>query len=248
MTKNGRLTQRDVARTVGVSDMTVSRVLTGQGTVPKRTRERILAAVRECGYLPNRMAGSLSASRSNQVGVVLPSLTVGIFPEVASGVALELEKAGYNPVIGVTDYDALREERLVESMLSWNAAGMIVNDFVHAARTSQLLGAARVPTVEIMQVSGNPIHLCVGFNHAATARCLADHLLSKGYRRFGFLGWHGVCGFDEVRRDPRSPGRTRPAAQSARDVRLTAGCPGGQVRTFQAHRRGPRHRSGDIRQ
>ncbi len=193
MTKSRRLTQRDVARTIGVSDMTVSRVLTGRGTVSKRTRDRVLQAVRELGYLPNRMAGSLAASRSNQVGVVLPSLTVGIFPEVASGIAFELEKAGYNPVIGVTDYDVLREESLVESMLSWNAAGIIINDFVHTERTAQLLRSVHVPTVEIMQVSGHPIHLCVGFNHAAAARCLADHLIAKGYRHFGFLGWHGTA-------------------------------------------------------
>ena len=192
MTFAARPTQKDVARAIGVSDMTVSRVLTGRGTVSAGTRERVLSAVREMGYLRNRMAGSLASARSNQVGVILPSMHVGIFPEVLAGITSELEKAGYNPVVGVTDYDVDREESLVESLLSWNAAAIILNDFVHTGRTSQLLRQSGIPIVEIMEVSGDPIDYCVGFNHAAAARALVDHLLSRGYRRFGFLGWHGT--------------------------------------------------------
>ena len=172
--------------------MTVSRVLTGRGTVSARTRERVLTAVEEMGYVKNRMAGSLSSARSNQVGLILPSLRVGIFTEVLAGVSEELEKADYNPVVGITEYDVNREESLVESMLSWNAAALIVNDFVHTKRTKKLLSQANVPVIEIMGVSGQPIDLCVGFDHAEAARVLTDHLLSKGYRRIGFLGWHGT--------------------------------------------------------
>ena len=192
MTYISRATQKDVARSIGVSDMTVSRVLTGRGTVSARTRKKVLAAVEAMGYVKNRMAGSLALSRSNQVGVILPSMQVGIFPEVLAGIAQELEKAGYNPVIGVTDYDLNREESLVESLLSWNAAGIIVNDFVHTNRTKKLLEKAGVPVVEIMQLSGDPIRQCVGFDHSAAAHALVDHLLAKGYQRFAFLGWHGT--------------------------------------------------------
>ncbi|WP_281405006.1 LacI family DNA-binding transcriptional regulator [Nitratireductor sp. XY-223] len=187
-----RLTQRDVARSIGMSDMTVSRVLAGRGVVNSKTREKVLKAVAELGYVPNRLAGSLASARSNQVGVVLPSITVGIFPDVAAGIAAELEKAGYNPVIGITDYDPDREERLIESMLSWNAAGMIVNDFVHTRRAARLLSVSPAPVVEIMQVAGDPIDHCVGFNHFEAGAEMVRHLISRGYRRFGFLGWHGM--------------------------------------------------------
>ena len=191
MTKK-RLTQKDIGRAIGISDMTVSRVLTGRGTVSEGTRRKVLKAVHELGYLKNRMAGSFSKNHSNQIGVVLPTLQVGIFPEVLQGITSELEKAGYNPIVGITGYDVEREESLVESMLSWNAAGMIVNDFVHTERTRQLLGLEDVPVVEIMAFSGEPIDICVGFDHAQAAICLVDHLISKGYRKFAFLGWHGT--------------------------------------------------------
>ncbi len=189
MTYKQAYTQRDVARAAGVTDMTVSRVLRGTGTVSARTREHVLTKVREMGYVPNRLAGSLAVSRSNQVGVIIPSLTNSIFNQVTAGIAEELGKAGYNPVVGISDYDTGKEEDLIESMLSWRPAGFIVADFVHSERTRNMLRNAGIPVVEIMETAGDPIDMCVGFDHAAAARALTDHLLGKGYRNFGFLGW-----------------------------------------------------------
>ena len=189
MTYKQAYTQRDVARAAGVSDMTVSRVLRGSGTVSERTRDHIMQVVREMGYVPSRLPGSLAKSKSNQVGVIIPSLTSSIFNLVAAGIASELEKAGYNPVIGISEYDEEREESLIESMLSWRPAGFIVNDFVHSARTRNMLQNAGIPVVEMMELKDDPIDKCVGFNHSEAARALTEHLLTKGYRRFGFLGW-----------------------------------------------------------
>lgn len=189
MTYKQAFTQRDVARAAGVTDMTVSRVLRGTGTVSARTKAIVLEKVREMGYVPNRLAGSLAESRSNQVGVIIPSLTNSIFNQVTAGIAEELGKAGYNPVVGISDYDIDQEEDLIESMLSWRPAGFIVADFVHTDRTRNMLRNSGIPVVEMMEIAGDPIDMCVGFNHADAARTLTEHLLEKGYRRFGFLGW-----------------------------------------------------------
>lgn len=192
MTKSTFPTQREVAREAGVSDMTVSRVLRGKGVVSEETREHVLRVVHRLGYVQNRLAGSLSDSRSNQVGLIIPSVVNNLFTQVVAGVADELEKAGYNPVVGISDYDIKREERLVESMMSWRPAGFIVTDFVHTDRTRAILKAAKIPVVEILETVGKPIDMCVGFDHANAARALADYLLEKGYRRFGYLGWNNT--------------------------------------------------------
>jgi len=185
-------TQREIAKLAGVSDMTVSRVLRGTGVVSARTRERILNIVNETGYVQNRLAGSLAAARANQVAVIIPSLVNNIFSQVTAGIAEELERAGYNPVIGVSNYDVEREERLVLSMMSWRPAGFIVTDFVHTDRTRNILANAGIPVVEMMEISGEPIDMCVGFNHQTSALVMAEHLLRKGYRRFGYLGWNNT--------------------------------------------------------
>ena len=69
----GEITMSDIARHAGVSPMTVSRALSDPTSVSEKMRRKVDAAVRQFGYLPNRIAGSLSSKRSNVVGLVVPS-------------------------------------------------------------------------------------------------------------------------------------------------------------------------------
>ena len=189
MTKKRGPTQDDVATIARVSPMTVSRVITGRGVVANGTRTRVERVIEELGYVPNRLAGSMALARSNQVGVLVPSMTLNIFNQVAAGTTEELEKGGYNPVMGVTEYDTGREERLLESILSWRPAGVILTDVVHTRRTMNMLRNSEIPVIEILQITPDPIDMCVGYDHGKTGVALVDHLLQKGYRKFAYLGW-----------------------------------------------------------
>ena len=98
------LTLRDVSEASGVSEMTVSRVLRNRGDVSEKTREKVLAAAKELGYVPNKIAGALASKRVNLVAVVIPSLSNMVFPEVLTGINQILEDTELQPVVGVTDY------------------------------------------------------------------------------------------------------------------------------------------------
>ncbi len=185
-----RRTLRDVAQVADVSEMTVSRVLRGTGVVSSRTRAHVLQIVDQLGYVQNQLAGSLATSRSNQIAVVIPSLVNNVFSQVMSGISTELDKAGYNAVVGISDYALEKEESLVLSMMSWRPAGLIVTNLVHTQRTRNVLSNASVPVVEMMDIGGDPIDICVGMDHAQAGRVLVNHMISKGYRRFGYLGWN----------------------------------------------------------
>src|SRR5438876_1747131 len=67
------LRMRDVARKAGVSVMTVSRALNDPDKVSEEMRQRVRAVVEEIGYVPNRLARSLSSNRSNMIGLIVPS-------------------------------------------------------------------------------------------------------------------------------------------------------------------------------
>ena len=184
-----RLTLKDVARAAGVSQITVSRVVRGEGIVSVRTREHVTKVIQDLGFVPNKLAGALSQTRSNQVSVLIPSLVNNVFSQVLRGITEELAKAGYNPVVGVTNYDVQTEEEQLISMLSWRPAAVIMANRVHTQRTRKILENADVPVVELMQIEGDPIDMAVGFDHVAASQVLVDHLISKGYRRFGYIGW-----------------------------------------------------------
>src|SRR3954466_10178642 len=83
----GSARMRDVAVRAGVSTMTVSRVLNEPGKVSEEMRERVLRAVREIGYLPNHLAGSLSSSRSTTIGLIVPSIDNSIFTQTVKGLS-----------------------------------------------------------------------------------------------------------------------------------------------------------------
>jgi LacI family gluconate utilization system Gnt-I transcriptional repressor len=182
------LTLRDVSDAAGVSEMTVSRVLRGRGDVSPTTRERVMRAARTLGYVPNRIAGALASARVNLVGVVIPSLSNMVFPEVLTGIARGLEGTGLQPVVGVTQYDPDREEAVIYEMLSWRPSGLIVAGLEHTDPARAMLARAGVPVVEIMDIDGHPVDNAVGISHARAGRQMAEAILAAGYRRIAFLG------------------------------------------------------------
>ncbi|WP_227283920.1 LacI family DNA-binding transcriptional regulator [Boseongicola sp. H5] len=184
-----RTTLKDVALVANVSQMTVSRVVRGDRRVSVRTRDRVQRIIEQIGYVPNKLAGSLAHSRSNQVAVLIPSLVNNVYSQVLTGITEMLERADYNPVVGVTNNDLRKEEALLESMMSWRPAAAILANLTHTDRTTRILRAASIPVVEIMDINGVPIDMSVGFNHIHAAQELADYLIGRGYRRFGYVGW-----------------------------------------------------------
>jgi LacI family transcriptional regulator len=80
------VTIRDVARAAGVSIATVSRVLNGSTKVNAETRRRVREAAAKLDYWPNGAARSLTSSRTNTLGILLPDLFGEFFSEVIRGI------------------------------------------------------------------------------------------------------------------------------------------------------------------
>lgn len=182
------LTLRDVSEASGVSEMTVSRVLRNRGDVSPVTREKVLQAAKDLGYVPNKIAGALASQRVNLVAVVIPSMSNMVFPEVMTGISQILEDTDLQPVVGVTDYQPEKEERVLFEMLSWRPSGVIVAGLEHSDASRAMLKASGIPVVEIMDVDGTPIDTCVGISHRRAGREMAQAILKSRYERIGFMG------------------------------------------------------------
>ncbi len=182
------LTLRDVSEASGVSEMTVSRVLRNRGDVSDATRTRVLAAAKELGYVPNKIAGALASNRVNLVAVIIPSLSNMVFPEVMTGINQILEDTELQPVVGVTDYLPEKEEKVLYEMLSWRPSGVIIAGLEHTEAARSMLNAAGIPVVEIMDTDGKPVDANVGISHRRAGREMAQAILKAGYQHIGFLG------------------------------------------------------------
>ena len=182
------LTLRDVSEASGVSEMTVSRVLRNRGDVSEATRAKVLEAAKTLGYVPNKIAGALASQRVNLVAVIIPSMRNMVFPEVMAGISAVLEDTELQPVVGVTDYEPEKEERVLYEMLSWRPSGVIIAGIEHTEASKAMMQASGIPVVEIMDTDGNPIDTAVGISHRRAGREMAKAILRAGYQKIGFLG------------------------------------------------------------
>jgi len=182
------LTLRDVAEASGVSEMTVSRVLRGRGDVSEATRTLVLAAAKDLGYVPNKIAGALASQRVNLVAVIIPSLSNMVFPRVLTAISDVLDNTPLQPVVGVTNYLPEREEKVLYEMLSWRPSGVIIAGLEHSEASKAMLRGAGIPVVEIMDTDGTAIDSVVGISHRRAGRMMAEAIIKAGYRKIGFLG------------------------------------------------------------
>jgi len=183
-----RLTMQDVARHAGVSASSVSLYFREPDAVSPRLAARIRRAVDELGYVPNLLAGSLAAARSRAIAVVVPSLTNAFFSATVNAMQERLDEAGYQLLLGSSEYSLAREARLVETFLSWSPAAVVLTGREHTPRVRRMLKASGVPVCEMWELGGRGLGLQVGFSHRSVGEALARHLREQGRSRPAFIG------------------------------------------------------------
>lgn len=187
--KNNKVSLAKVAEAAGVSKMTASRVLRGEGGYSEKTRARVMAQVEALGYLPNRLATLFAGgTTSTFVGVSIPDLGNEVFAQVLEGIDQKLGSHGYQTVLGLTQHTLEQEESWVETVLSWQPAGLILTGRSHSPRALELLKNAGVPIVEIWDLNSSPLDISVGLAHFDSGYVMGRHLVGLGYRAFGYVG------------------------------------------------------------
>ncbi|AOE65138.1 LacI family DNA-binding transcriptional regulator [Pseudomonas corrugata] len=181
------LTVADVALKAGVSPITVSRALHRPELVNDVTRQHVLEVVRDMGYVPNLLAGSLASSRSRLVAIVLPTIANSIFAGTVQAIMDRLTEAGYQSLLGPTGYSPEKEEILLEAILGRRPDGIVLTGTLHTEASRKRLASAGIPVVEAWDLSETALDIQVGFSHEAVGKLVADHFFAKGYRRFAVI-------------------------------------------------------------
>src|SRR5215212_4328880 len=103
------VTLEDIARTLNVSKMTVSRAINNHPEISAETRARILATARKMNYRPNQLARALTTSRSYLIGSVVLFLMLSYSPLISRCVETPARPAGYQHFISTPDPTAPQE-------------------------------------------------------------------------------------------------------------------------------------------
>lgn len=173
---------------VGVSVNTVSRALRAPNTVRAELRRQITKAMDELNYVPNRLAGGLSGTRSDIVGVVVTSLYHSEFASIVDALQSALLKSNLQVMLANTRYNPDQEVTLVRSILSWRPAAVAIIGVDHPPKVTELLRASGVPIIEMWDVGGDVIDTAVGMDHVSIGAAQARHLIERGCRKLAFLG------------------------------------------------------------
>lgn len=176
----------DVAQRAGVSIATVSRVLNTPHRVPETTRQRVMAAVDQLGFVPKAEASARARRRHQRVGVLAPFFTVPSFVQRLRGVASVLDGSPYELVVYNVDTPEHCRSYLETLPVAQRLDGLIIMSLRVGEREAGRFVQQRLPTVLIETT--HPTLSSVIIDNEAGGWLAADYLLAKGHQRLAFVG------------------------------------------------------------
>lgn len=176
---NRSATMRDVARLAGVSIKTVSNILNGYQYVRPETRQRVDDAIRELGYHVNVSARNLSRGRTGAIALVLPSLRVVYFAELADAVMREASRRGLTVFIEQTNAERDRESRVLDGSYRSRFDGVLYSPLALGQKDLPLFDVD-FPLVLLGErvFDGSVDH--VTMSNVEGARAATEHVLGRG--------------------------------------------------------------------
>jgi LacI family transcriptional regulator len=180
-------TMKDIARDLGVSVVTVSKVLRNHEDIGDKTRRRVLDRVKQLNYTPNLAARGLVTGRTYLVGLVVPDLLHPFFAQIAKSLSGVLLKKGYCLTISTSEEDPKLEEHEVERLLARRLDALVI------------ASCCRTPAIfDRIQKQGQPLVLIdrrfseldsnfVGVDDEAAGELATEHLIQIGCKRIAHV-------------------------------------------------------------
>jgi len=195
MPNRKRPTQADVAKRADVSQAMVSYVINNNSavTIPDETRNRILGAMNDLGYVPNIAARRLRSSKTYTIAGAIPDITNPFYPAFERGIQDTADRFGYDLIMVNTDGDAEREHKFLASMLQGRVDG-VVGVFFHLRAMDlfplieqqiHVLRLESMPKVPGVMPLDN-----IYIDNIAASRTAVEFLIGKGHRRIAMLTSH----------------------------------------------------------
>jgi len=184
-----KVTLKEVADSLGVSAMTVSRAINGKDNVDEKTRERILNKAKEMGYTPNLVAKSLVSRKTYTIGVVIPEISHHFFAEVISGIEKVTYAGNYQLLLTNSAENFQREKKALETLLSQRVDGILIsctmekNDYSVYKKVIN----AGVPMVFFDRCIEGLGVSTVSVDDRNGSKKITQHLVEHGYKKIACL-------------------------------------------------------------
>lgn len=183
---------KDIARDLGVSVVTVSKVLRNHEDISTETRDRVLKRIKELNYQPNLAARALVTGRSHLIGLVVPDLVHAFFAEVAKGISSVLRARGYGLVIASSEEDPELEKQEIGQMLARRLDVLLIASAQWTVESFRKIEEQQRPYVLLDRKFSGLAANFVGTDDLAVGRMATEHLMETGCKRIAYIGGEHV--------------------------------------------------------
>jgi LacI family transcriptional regulator len=178
----------DVAKLAKVSAMTVSRVINNSPSIKEETRQKVLKAIEELDYIPNRSAQSLISKDSKLLSLVITDISNPFYTNVARGAEDKANERGYQVVFSNSDENFEKESAYVRAAISRGIDGMLFTPSGDKSiENIKLMQKHKIPIVLVDRTLDNvELDVVTGDNLAGTKK-LMNYLYELGHRKIGLV-------------------------------------------------------------
>jgi len=180
-------TMKDIARDLGVSVVTVSKVLRNHEDIGDETRKRVLDRVKQLNYTPNLSARGLVTGRTYLVGLVVPDLLHPFFAQIAKSLSRVLLRKGYCLTISTSEEDPKLEMHEVDRLLGRRLDALVIASSCTEPAIFERIGKEGPPVILIDRRFSNFDANYVGVNDEAVGELATEHLIQVGCKRIAHL-------------------------------------------------------------
>ncbi|GHJ30323.1 MULTISPECIES: LacI family DNA-binding transcriptional regulator [Streptomyces] len=184
-----KVTRDDVARLAGTSTAVVSYVINnGPRPVAPATRERVLAAIKELGYRPDRVAQAMASRRTDLIGLIVPDARQPFFAEMAHAVEQAAAERGKMVLVGNSDYLDEREVHYLRAFLGMRVSGLILISQGMSENAAAEIEAWDARVVLLHERPEAIDDVAVVLDDTGGAQLAVRHLLEHGHEYVACLG------------------------------------------------------------
>lgn len=179
---------KDVAREAGVSIATVSRVLNDIDVVNEDTKKKVLDAIKKLGYRPNIVARSLKTQRTKTVGILVPDISSGFYPEIVRGAEDVANIYDYNVILCNSDFDSEKEKEYLRVLKEKMVDGVIYMSSSLQEETLDIINELDLTTVLVETKDKEESLPSVTIDNVKASKEATNYLLDKGLTKIAFAG------------------------------------------------------------
>lgn len=182
-------TLKDVANRLNLSVSTVSRVVNGKGYVKEETRQRVLACLEACNYVPNEVARSLQARETMTIGVVVPDLCETYFGRIIKEIDRVVADAGYMLMVTDTGESRQQERRYLDSLYQKRVDALVLSSVDVDDPNVGRYYTSGTPVIfldNLPRIQGEDVHYVMVDNHQASALAVQT-LIDRGHRQIALI-------------------------------------------------------------